>query len=111
MDETTSPKRKRLSENTTSERLTKKAHCNDGEIPIHSSSKLVNQAVSPLRIKDDLGPFARLGGSAWRPDEAAGETSTKYCYRHQPDLKCRPKADEPSLDQLQHVSSLDRWQR
>lgn len=28
-------------------------------------------------------------------------SNTKYCYRHQPDLKCRRSANEPTMDQLQ----------
>lgn len=30
-----------------------------------------------------------------------GETNTKFCYRHRPDMKCRRQANEPSMDQLQ----------
>jgi F-box/WD-40 domain protein MET30 len=36
-------------------------------------------------------------------------TNTKYCYRHQPDLKCRRPANEPTMDQLQsELASLSQ---
>ncbi|KAF7193539.1 putative E3 ubiquitin ligase complex SCF subunit sconB [Pseudocercospora fuligena] len=38
-------------------------------------------------------------------NEEEKKLSTKFCYRHRPDLKCRRQANEPSMEQLQDEMS------
>jgi F-box/WD-40 domain protein MET30 len=42
-------------------------------------------------------------------DSSLKDPSTKFCYRHRPDLKCRRTADEPSMDNLQRVSAAGSY--
>ena len=68
-------------------------------ITISSSSKQANQAIAPFLVEHIPEQYA-----PWAPSTPAKtEPSTKYCYRHRPDLKCRRQANEPSMEQLQHV--------
>lgn len=74
----------------------------DENITISSTSKFAGQTVAPFLAKHIPEQYAPLGGS----DRSTGlheDPNTKYCYRHRPDLKCRRQANEPSMDQLQHV--------
>ncbi|KAK0822598.1 hypothetical protein LTR73_009195 [Friedmanniomyces endolithicus] len=63
---------------------------------------------------DDRGPFLtkhipmqynpQCGlppGSQPQPANDPDQTSTKFGYRHRPDVKCRTQANEASMDQLQ----------
>lgn len=68
-------------------------------ISISSTSKQASQAIAPFLSKHIPHQYAPRG----QPDTAAPDPSTKYCYRHRPDLKCRRQANEPSMDQLQRV--------
>ncbi|KAK0927444.1 hypothetical protein LTR29_017632 [Friedmanniomyces endolithicus] len=40
-------------------------------------------------------------GSQPQPANDPDQTSTKFGYRHRPDVKCRTQANEASMDQLQ----------
>lgn len=80
----------------------------DKNASMSASPRLAGQALAPFFAKHAPSQYAPLG----EPDKAKKSKSTKsenpntkYCYRHRPDLKCRRQADEPSMDQLQHV----RW--
>lgn len=75
----------------------------DANIAISSTSKLAGQTVAPFLAKHIPDQYAPLGGSGNSNGAAAQDSNTKYCYRHRPDLKCRRQANEPSMDQLQHV--------
>lgn len=77
----------------------------DTSITISSISKLAGQRVAPFLAQHIPEQYAPLGGSGIRDGIPIADPNTKYCYRHQPDRKCRRQADEPSMDQLQHVSS------
>ena len=81
-------------------------------ISISASSKQAGQSVAPFlakHIPEQYAPggIAPGGGLDLSSGSAKSkDPNTKYCYRHRPDLKCRRQANEPSMDQLQHVSSL-----
>ena len=79
----------------------------DGEsnITISSMSKLAGQAVAPFLAKHIPDQYAPLGGLENLSESVTKNSSTKYCYRHRPDLKCRRQANEPTMDELQHASS------
>lgn len=72
---------------------------------VSAATWLAEQNVAPFLAKHIPEQYAPLGGSD-KPKDLSGNpnSNTKYCYRHRPDLKCRRQADEPSMDQLQHVS-------
>lgn len=68
-------------------------------------TKLTGQAIAPFLARHIPAQYAPLGGSQTSKDSAVNENlNTRYCYRHRPDLKCRRQVNEPSMDQLQHVS-------
>lgn len=69
-----------------------------------ATSRLAGQTVAPFLAKHIPNEYAHLGRPAAEGSLAASNANTKYCYRHRPDMKCRRQADEPSMDQLQHVS-------
>ena len=74
-------------------------------ITISSTSKLAGQTIAPFLAQHIPEQYAPLGGQRGGYGVPIADPNTKYCYRHRPDLKCRRQADEPSMDQLQHVSS------
>ena len=75
-------------------------------ISISASSKQAGDTVAPFLAKHIPEQYAPGGGLNSSGNAKTKDPNTKYCYRHRPDLKCRRQADEPSMDQLQHVSSL-----
>ena len=76
------------------------------EISISSTSKLAGQTVAPFLAQHIPEQYAPVGTSATKVDVPQKTMNSRYCYRHRPDLKCRRKADEPSMDQMQHVGGL-----
>ena len=74
-------------------------------ISISASSKQAGQTVAPFLAKHIPHQYAPGGGLDSSGNAKIKDPNTKYCYRHRPDLKCRRQANEPSMDQLQHVSS------
>ena len=70
---------------------------------ISASSKQAGQTVAPFLAKHIPEQYAPVGGLESSGNAKMKDTNTKYCYRHRPDLKCRRQANEPSMDQLQHV--------
>ena len=79
--------------------------CEDTGISISSTSKLAGQTVAPFLAQHIPEQYAPLGGPRGRNGVPTADPNSKFCYRHRPDLKCRRQANEPSMDQLQHVSS------
>ena len=77
----------------------------DPGITISSTSKLAGQTVAPFLAQHIPEQYAPLGGQTDRNGVPIADPNSKFCYRHRPDLKCRRQANEPSMDQLQHVSS------
>lgn len=70
-------------------------------------TKLTGQTIAPFLARHIPAQYAPLGDSENSKDSAVNENpNTRYCYRHRPDLKCRRQVNEPSMDQLQHVSWL-----
>ncbi|CEL04811.1 Putative Sulfur metabolite repression control protein [Aspergillus calidoustus] len=63
-------------------------------------AKLATQNVAPFLARHIPEQYAPLGPRSILPDELSS-VSSKYCYRHRPDLKCRRQADEPTMDNLQ----------
>ncbi|CAD6564821.1 MAG: hypothetical protein ASARMPREDX12_004446 [Alectoria sarmentosa] len=71
-------------------------------ISILAMSKQAGQTVAPFLAKHIPEQYAPGGGLDSSGNSKMKDPNTKYCYRHQPDLKCRRQANEPSMDQLQH---------
>ena len=80
----------------------------DPRIALSSTSKLAGRTVAPFLAKHIPQQYAPLG---LQPKPMATllhgpnkkDPSTKYCYRHRPDSKCRRTADEPTMENLQRV--------
>ena len=72
-----------------------------------ATSKFAGQTVAPFLAKHIPDQYAPLGGPRLSGKATGANPNTKYCYRHRPDLKCRRQADEPSMDQLQHVRQTE----
>ena len=72
-------------------------------ITISATSKQATQTVAPFLAKHIPEQYAPMGGLDQAGHSRSKDTNTKYCYRHRPDMKCRRQANEPSMDQLQHV--------
>ena len=79
-------------------------NCDDEKtnISISATSKQAGQTVAPFLAKHIPDQYASAG-SLDISTRGQKDPNTKYCYRHRPDLKCRRQANEPSMDQLQHV--------
>lgn len=79
----------------------------DKSITIASTAKHAPQNVTNFLAKHIPVQYAPQGQRI--PDSLAvggtGDSNTKYCYRHRPDMLCRRQADEPSMEKLQKVSS------
>ena len=73
-------------------------------------SYLVGKTVSPFLKEHIPGLYAPVGKS--KPDEPSStavvypptKDSSKFCYRHRPDSKCRRAADETKMGFIQSVS-------
>ena len=80
--------------------------CQDAHdnISISATSKQAGETVAPFLAKHIPEQYAPVGGLDVSANAKMKDPNTKYCYRHRPDLKCRRQANEPSMDQLQHVS-------
>ena len=72
-------------------------------ISISASSKQAGETVAPFLAKHIPEQYAPRGTLNSSGSTTMKDPNTKYCYRHRPDLKCRRQANEPSMDQLQHV--------
>lgn len=85
----------------------------DGKCSNTTVTKFTGQTIAPFLARHIPAQYAPLGGSENSKDPAISENpNTRYCYRHRPDLKCRRQVNEPSMDQLQHVSwslSTDKY--
>ncbi len=76
---------------------------------IPTITKLAGQSIAPFLARHIPAQYAPLGGVDKPRDSSANvNPNTRYCYRHRPDLKCRRQVNEPSMDQLQHVSYVER---
>lgn len=72
-------------------------------IGLLAQSRHADQTVAPFLAQHIPNSYPPQG----KPNSASagvGDPSTKYCYRHRPDLKCRRQADNTSAEQLQNVS-------
>ncbi|KAI9799958.1 MAG: hypothetical protein M1825_004329 [Sarcosagium campestre] len=76
-------------------------HKNGADFTKKSASKMAGKTVAPFLARHIPEQYAPLGSHGIEISPGNLETNTKYCYRHQPDQKCRRQADEPSMDQLQ----------
>lgn len=81
-------------------------------ISIPSNSKHAEQAIAPFLAKHIPTQYNPVGHLVPQSNTDSNHdhhhhqdaSSTKFCYRHRPDLKCRRQANEPSMEQLQNVS-------
>jgi len=94
-------------------RYRREADIGDSSIAIPATFKQAEKMVAPFLAEHiPMEHKAVTGGvramsKVDMQDEA--ESSTKFCYRHRPDLKCRRQANEPSMDQLQNeLASLSQ---
>ncbi|TVY30142.1 putative E3 ubiquitin ligase complex SCF subunit [Lachnellula hyalina] len=72
----------------------------DATIAISSSSRIAGQTVAPFLAKHIPESYAPMGVA--QPNTTSKkDPNTKFCYRHQPDSKCRRTADEPTMENLQ----------
>lgn len=63
-------------------------------------------------VRHDIGPFLKnhipqqysSQGTPAPGQPKPPQSSTRYCYRHRPDLKCRRQANEPTMEELQNAS-------
>ena len=90
-------------------------HHDDQSISLSSTSKQAEQTVAPFLAKHIPMQYNPVGGPSrsaqpQNNQQTQPETnSSKYCYKHRPDLKCRRQANEPSMDQLQNeLASLSQ---
>ncbi|CAZ81804.1 unnamed protein product [Tuber melanosporum] len=63
----------------------------------------VKKGVGPFlskHIPEQYAPQGPRGQQDTQQDESE-KGNTRYCYRHRPDIKCRRRADEPTMEQLQ----------
>lgn len=75
----------------------------NANVSFSATSKQAGQTVAPFLAKHIPDQYAPMGGLDANGRAKRRDPNTKYCYRHQPDLKCRRQANEPSMDQLQQV--------
>jgi len=88
----------------------------DQNISIPASSRHAEKTVAPFLTEhiptqyNPMGAALRTSNqSPQEPSDDAKNTSTKFCYRHRPDLKCRRQVNEPSMEQLQNeLASLSQ---
>ena len=76
-------------------------------ISLPTATKHAELAVAPFlakHIPTQYNPVGHMRHSQNPQSEDLASSSTRFCYRHRPDLKCRRQANEPSMEQLQHVS-------
>lgn len=79
----------------------------DKSIAIAATAKHASQTVAPFLTKHIPAQYAHQGMPNAGPNTIDGgpNSNTKFCYRHRPDMLCRRQADEPSMVQLQKVTT------
>ncbi|KAK1815528.1 hypothetical protein LTR12_010079 [Friedmanniomyces endolithicus] len=86
-------------------RYRKGEDADEHSISIPATSKHAEQTVAPFLTKHIPMQYNPQGGPPRGPQlqqpNEPDQNSTKFCYRHRPDVKCRRQANEPSMDQLQ----------
>lgn len=92
-----------------SDEADKEAEDKDDSISISSTSKQAAKTVQPFLAQHIPNQYNPLG-NAPQPRAMSNKSSTKYCYRHRPDVKCRRQANEPSMEQLQKVYYTEQHQ-
>ncbi|KAG0641848.1 quinon protein alcohol dehydrogenase-like superfamily [Tuber brumale] len=63
----------------------------------------VKKGVGPFLSKHIPEQYAPQGPRVQQDtqQDESEKGNTRYCYRHRPDIKCRRRADEPTMEQLQ----------
>lgn len=69
-----------------------------------SASKKLEKMIAPYLAQHIPQQYNPLGSA---DVDARSNANTKFCYRHRPDMLCRRQADEPTMEMLQEVGSLD----
>jgi F-box/WD-40 domain protein MET30 len=70
----------------------------DRSITIASTAKLGNKTIAPFLARHIPDQYAPLGSAR---NATSTDPSSKFCYRHRPDMLCRRQADEPTMEALQ----------
>jgi len=73
----------------------------DEDIPLSASSKRAGQTVAPFLARHIPDQYAHMGVPDQLGNSRPKDPNSKYCYRHDPVLKCQRLANEPEI--LQHV--------
>lgn len=73
----------------------------DNSLTATSFGRHAAQSIAPFLSKHIPNQYGPIGVSTLNQKKDAN-SSTKYCYRHHPDLRCRRQANEPSMEQLQN---------
>ncbi|EME84218.1 uncharacterized protein MYCFIDRAFT_202936 [Pseudocercospora fijiensis CIRAD86] len=85
--------------------LRRERETDDQNISIQTSTKAAEMSVAPFLSEHIPTQYNPIGQprphSLLAQNEEEEKLSTKFCYRHRPDLKCRRQANEPSMEQLQ----------
>lgn len=69
----------------------------NGDISFSANLQQMRQTVTPFTAHHTPERLEKKPQS---------DPNSKYCYRHEPKLKCRRGADEPSMKNLQKVSTV-----
>ncbi|KXT18233.1 hypothetical protein AC579_2871 [Pseudocercospora musae] len=89
--------------------LRRERETDEQNISIQTSTKAAEMSVAPFlseHIPTQYNPIGQpRSHSLLAQNEEEKKLSTKFCYRHRPDLKCRRQANEPSMEQLQDEMS------
>jgi len=80
----------------------------DSTITISSAARMASETVAPFLTKHIPEQYNPLGIQGKATISSQQNPNTKFCYRHRPDSKCRRTANEPSMENLQRVSSTAR---
>ena len=75
----------------------------------NSTSKLTDRNVAPFLVKHIPEQHPASPVKSIEKSHEHRDKNSVHCCRHRSDLKCRRQADEPSMDQLQRVSSHSKY--
>ncbi|KAJ2899826.1 hypothetical protein MKZ38_002768 [Zalerion maritima] len=67
----------------------------------HVPTQLVGKTVTPFLREHIPGLYAPIGKSTAASLSKSKDPNSKFCYRHQPDARCRRAADEVKMESIQ----------
>ena len=92
-----------LADNCDRRRPGEEDHSRLGNVP----AKVAGDAVAPFLREHIPTMYAPIGKPETQPSSTKGkkDQNSRYCYRHDPDIKCRRAADEKKMAKIQTVCS------